>query len=207
MSARKLIAFLVPVITAAVIWKLLTPEPSTPDPAESQPSEESLAQSDTGSKEAPLPLASPAYPNPGASLGMPTSSPTSPAPVVTLQLPKPEKVAAEQRADAHATPPSLHEFAEQMAEHMEKAKASPEYAQALFPKLRECALDEDSPLRSVQSTCTVNAARLARQYPDKFDDEFQEMAKKLNIKIKSLVRASGFAPKDGKQPPNSPPEK
>ena len=99
---------------------------------------------------------------------------------------------AEAKRDPHSTPPSLLAFASQLADRMDRAKASPEYARALFDELASCAEDKAAAqLPTVRAICGVNAARLSEMHPD-LTDAYKKLRAGLPESITDLMMASGY---------------
>lgn len=120
-----------------------------------------------------------------------TAETTAETPSDALAIPSEEQYRKETEADPEGTPPSLFRFADQLSIQMEKALQSEPDAQALYPKLAECALSEQTP-PTVQATCASNLFRLAKLYPETFLEKAKALQEKLSPRVKLLTQAAGY---------------
>jgi hypothetical protein len=88
--------------------------------------------------------------------------------------------------------PVLHDFSQRMAELMQKAAGPEPFARALFDRLRDCAVKNESALLQARTICAVNALRLAEIHPAAFSEKAHEFRSSLPPELGQAVEAMGL---------------
>jgi hypothetical protein len=87
---------------------------------------------------------------------------------------------------------ALRDFSERMTELMERAVASDVFAEALFERLRDCALQGESALLQARTICAVNAIRLGDAHPSRLSENAQILRDSLAPETRQAVEAMGY---------------
>jgi hypothetical protein len=165
-----------------------------------EPRAESAGQVPDGVSDlsSPLPSAGPASDGEAGA-----DSPTSDSSSAPLEFPTLEKVRAETADNPHATPPSLIQFARDLAPRMEEALSTqdPRVVRRMVFALKACALsDSKNALPQVQAMCISNWKRVVeareKEVPG-LSDEWKRSENLLPQEARRLIDASNAMLKPG----------
>jgi hypothetical protein len=106
--------------------------------------------------------------------------------------PRSKETLDQARENPHQTPPSLIEFAHQLAGPMERAMKSEAEARPVFAQMESCAGDHGGN-QAIQArvVCMANAARLAELFPTALGARYQALLRK-NPSIAAILETTGL---------------
>jgi hypothetical protein len=106
-------------------------------------------------------------------------------------LPTVETAREEVKANPHAPPKSLIQFANQVADRFDEVEKYPDQAESFLAELEECVRDSANRLTSARALCLTNAEDLGAMFPQ-YADRVNQLKSSAPPEVRDLARATSM---------------